>query len=289
MSQPVANMVSIVSANFNNAAYLPGFFNSIIQSDTWPREVIIVDDGSTDESVRIIRDFASKFSWIKPVLLDQNVGVAHATNRGLDAATGQYILRIDPDDMLMPMRISRQSGYLDNHPDVDVLGGNCWYIDAHSQKKIFRSNFPDDYKTIATLFKSGENGVLNGTTMVRKQWFDRFKYRQEMVWAEDYDVFARMLSAGAVMAGDNDPHTLVRIHRASATSNLQWDTIEKAYLLSRELFDNKRSLRSVQRNFLHLHHYRKYLLNSNAIIRVYHLIMAGIYRPDKVLKRLHRK
>lgn len=285
MTKAIAHKVSIVSANYNNAAYLKAYFDSITNSDVLPGEVIIVDDGSTDNSVQLIQDFASTHDWIKPIVLDRNVGVANATNHGLKAATGEYILRIDPDDMLMPSRISRQYEFLETHPEVDVLGGNCWYIDARSEAKLNKSNFPADTESIEFLFKSGENGVLNGTTMVRKHWFDKFPYRQEMVWAEDYDAFARMLKSGAVMAGDREPHTLVRIHRASATSNLQWETIQKAFKLSQDLFNNQRSIESVRRNFKHLQHYRKYLLETNLLTRIYHLTLAGIIRPDKVLKR----
>lgn len=286
MSKPVAHSVSVVSSNYNNGAFLEAYFQSIIDSSVWPGEVVIADDGSTDQSVEIIESFAKKYSWIKPIILTENLGVAHATNRALDKASGELILRIDPDDMLMPHRIKSQSEYFESHPETDVLGGNCWYIDARNDHRISRSGFPADSESIEKLFRIGENGVLNGTTMVRKNWFDRFRYRQEMVWAEDYDVFSRMLHAGARFAGQAEPHTLVRIHRGSATSNLQWDTIEKAYRQSIELFNNTRSEDSVRRNFKHLVNYRKFLLSEKPFRRLCYGALAVWYRPDKLLKKV---
>lgn len=286
MNKPVAHTVSVVSSNYNNGPFLEAYFQSIINSSEWPGEVVIADDGSTDNSAAIIQSFAQKYSWIKPVILPRNRGVAHATNRALDEAKGDFILRIDPDDMLMPERIKTQSEYFKAHPEIDVLGGNCWYIDAQNEQRIARSGFPSDSKSIEQLFHIGENGVLNGTTMVRKSWFERFRYRQEMVWAEDYDVFARMLNAGARFAGQAEPHTWVRIHRHSATSNLQWDTIEKAYRQSIKLFGNKRSEESVRQNFKHLVNYRRFLLSTNPLHRLRFGLLAVWYRPDKLLKKL---
>ena len=250
---------------------------------------MIVDDGSTDASAQIIREYAIQYPWITPIFLKTNRGVAHATNRGLGCAKGSYILRIDSDDMLLPERIGSQLDFLESNPGVDVLGGNCWYIDAESQERIARSNFPVDSEAIAKLFRIGENGVLNGTTMVRAKWFADFKYRQEMVWAEDYDLFARMLERGARFAGMDEPLTLVRVHRNSATSNLEWSTLEKAFVLSQELFNNQRPLKSIRRNYLHIKYYRRFLLEKNPLVRILNLFLAAVLRPDKVVQRVLNK
>lgn len=289
MSRKTIHSVSVVSANYNNASFLKAFFDSVLNSSVLPGELVIADDGSTDQSAEIISAYAEQYPWIVPVFLEQNQGVAHATNRALKVASGNYVLRVDPDDLLMPHRIEEQYHFLESHSNVDILGGNCWYVDAETESRITRSNFPTDHKSIEQLFHRGENGVLNGTTMVRSSWFENFHYRQEKVWAEDYDLFARMLHAGARFAAISAPNTLVRIHRKSATSNLQWDTIEKAYLISRELFGNKTSLSAVRRNFKHLLHYRRFLLDKNPAIRSYNLLIALFYRPDKLMKRLLKK
>jgi len=108
MSQHVAENVSVVSTNYNNASFLEDFFRSILRADVLPHELIIVDDCSTDYSDRIIRTYSEKHSWIKPVFLQQNVGVANARNIGNSQARGEYILILDSDDIMMADRIPFQ-------------------------------------------------------------------------------------------------------------------------------------------------------------------------------------
>jgi glycosyltransferase involved in cell wall biosynthesis len=288
MTQHTAHKVSVVTANYNNAGFLEDYFQGILNSELLPYELIIADDGSADASPEIIKSYALRYPWIKPVFLAHNAGVANATNKALESASGEFILRIDSDDFILPHRIKEQLDFMIRHPEVDVLGGNCWYFDGDSGKRIFQSRFPTTHQAIEKLIRSAENGVLNGTTMVRRKWFERFNYRQEMVWAEDYDLFARLLHAGARFAAHEQPNTMVRIHRNSATSNLQPDTLMKAYNLSVELFNNKMNQRAVIRNYKHLIHYRNYLLKRNFAARIIHLVLASFYRPDKLFKRFLR-
>lgn len=289
MNKPVADTVSIVSANYNNGPFLDDFFESIVNSSLRPLELVIVDDGSTDHSKSIISKWTGWHEWIRPLYLPRNEGVANATNQAISMASGTLILRIDSDDMLLPERIENQLKFFKDHPETDVLGGNCIYFDSTTGNELRRSKFPSSRNEIEKLFRQGENGVLNGTTMVKKDWFLKYPYRQEMVWAEDYDCFARMLKGGAVFNAQEEPLTKVRIHRGSATSNLSWDTIEKAWKLSVQLFNNETPRAAVRRNYFHLQYYRRYLLSSNPIKRLYFLSISAILRPDKVLKSLRNK
>ena len=285
----VASDVSIVSANFNNGDFLADYFESIINSNMLPQECIICDDGSSDKSVEIIEKYAQQFPWIKPIFFKENKGVAHATNAALKEAKSLYILRLDSDDYILPNRIEQQLEFMISHPQVDVLGGNCIYFDSETGKDMHRSNFFSEPKKIKNLYHIGENGVLNGTTMVKKKWFDKIQYRQEMVWAEDYDLFARMLHEGANFHGQGKALTKVRIHRSSATSNLEFDTLKKAHDLSKELFNNPASGSAIRRNYKHLIHYRKYMMSNNPIVRLSSLLLSILYRPDKMINRILKR
>lgn len=280
--------VSIVAPNHNHAGYLPQLCASIIESSVAPLQLIVVDDASTDASRDVIESFASRHDWIVPVFLPHNQGVANAANAGLDAARGRYVMRLDSDDYAHPQRIARQYSFLESHPEVAVCGGNCHYFSSTTGKILLTSAFPTEMEAIARLFKRGENGVLNGTTMVRAEWLQNFRYRQEMAWAEDYDLFARMLHGGAVFAGEAEPLTYVRIHTGSATSNLEFATLEKAYRLSQELFGNVMPAWRLRQNFQHLKFFRKALLAASLPERVLYLALALAFRPEKLLKRLVR-
>lgn len=278
--------ISIICANFNNGRYLEACIESVAAGTMLPKEMIVVDDGSTDYSAKLLFEKAEKYAWLRPVILDSNVGVANASNIGIAQATGKYIMRLDSDDMVLPERVEKQFSFLEENHDIDVLGGNCIYIDADTQQAIRRSAFPLNHKQIRKLFKKGENGVLNGTTMIKGVWFKQFQYRQEMVWAEDYDFFGRLMHAGARFAAIPQPLTLVRIHKSSATSNIRYDTLEKAWKLSKELFSNTSPKWLVRLNYHHLYWYRKSMLAQQYIPRISYLAIASLLRLDKVIKHL---
>jgi len=281
--------VSVICANFNNGRYLDACIDSVANGTSWPKEMIVVDDGSTDDSAEVLTRKAEQYSWLKPLFLTENQGVANASNFGSKAATGKYLLRLDSDDMVVADRIEKQFDFLESNPAVDIFAANCCYIDAETNQPIRCSNFPTLPLDIEHLFKKGENGVLNGTTMVRRKWFDLFQYRQEMVWAEDYDFFARLLHAGALFAASADPNTFVRIHRSSSTSNLTFDTIEKAWLISRDLFGNKAPLWHAKLNFFHTWFYRKALLSTGSPKRLALMAISAVFRPDKIIKHGKRR
>jgi glycosyltransferase involved in cell wall biosynthesis len=280
--------VSVICANFNNGRYLEACIDSVANGTVWPKEMIIVDDGSTDNSADILKRKAEQYSWVKPFFLTENQGVANASNSGLKAASGKYLMRLDSDDMVAADRIEKQFDFLESNPGIDVYAGNCCYIDSETDQPIRSSNFPTSSSDIERLFQKGENGVLNGTTMFKRKWFDLFQYRQEMVWAEDYDFFAHLLHAGARFAASAQENTLVRIHRSSTTSNLTFDTLEKAWLISRELFGNSTPLWRVRQNFYHTLLYRKALLSTGSASRLALMAASAAFRPDKVIKRWRR-
>jgi hypothetical protein len=100
-----------------------------------------------------------------------------------------------------------------------------------------------------------------------------------------------MLKAGARFSSMKEPFTKVRIHQRSATSNLEYDTIRKAWLLSRELFDNKRPEWVIKMYYLHLNYYRKYLLEPQKLKSWFYLgiaLLCGIGRTAQKIRENFR-
>jgi len=157
--------VSIVVANYNNGQYLNDFFNSIQQSSLLPLELIIIDDGSTDESLEIISKFTA-LPYLKLIKFEKNRGFCNALNAGIEMAKGKYIMRIDPDDMLLANRIAAQVSFLENNKDVDVVGSNVVYFNQETGKDLMASNFPLDHNSILREYKNGDHGVLHGTVLI---------------------------------------------------------------------------------------------------------------------------
>jgi glycosyltransferase involved in cell wall biosynthesis len=118
--KPTAD-VSIIVPAYNNGRFLNEFIQSVIDSTVMPHELIIVNDGSTDESTQVLETYKS-LDFLKIIQFQLNQGLTDALNAGLDIATGKYIMRADPDDIMYPERIERQLNFMVTHPETDVLG-----------------------------------------------------------------------------------------------------------------------------------------------------------------------
>lgn len=278
--------VAILVANYNNAKFIPDFFNSILQSTVIPKQIIIVDDGSKDNSVEVINQYSNKLNNLQVCILNENKGYANALNEGLPLVTSKYILRIDPDDILDPYRIQRQYDYLESHPDIDILGGNICYFDSETMKKAFTSNVPLTHDAIIYEFKHGACGMIHGSLCVRADLMKNFRYIQKNVPAEDYDIISRMILAGAKAQNLSDVNTLVRVHLNSVSNNLPFTTIQKTFNLCKTLWGITYSNVYIRAKHIHLQYYRKFLFNKSKFKKLIYISVASLMNPRKVVKRL---
>lgn len=113
-------LVSVVIPVYNMAEFLPETLTSVVQSSYTPLEIIVVDDGSTDDSAHVAKIFAAKHSHIR-LLKQDNQGVCYARNRGIAAAHGKYILPVDADNILMPHFIADAVAILEVDPKTLVV------------------------------------------------------------------------------------------------------------------------------------------------------------------------
>ncbi len=118
--------VSVLCANYNNGKYLDDFFSSILQSSIIPDEIIFVDDCSTDRSIQVLQKYKDALNIVE-VLLKKNIGFANALNLGVSHCTGEFILRVDPDDLIAKDRLELQRTYL-IESDLDVVGSQAKYF-----------------------------------------------------------------------------------------------------------------------------------------------------------------
>jgi glycosyltransferase involved in cell wall biosynthesis len=286
--QPKIADVSIVAANYNNAAYLPDFINSVLGSSVLPRELIIVDDGSTDDSVETLSQH-EEIELLRIIAFDSNQGFGEALNAGVDASVSKYIMRVDPDDVLMKSRLEKQFLFLEDNPSIDVVGCNVVYFDSQSGKALNISNFPREHAQISKAYHEGEHGVQHATTMLRAEVLKKHRYNQKHVPAEDYDLFARVIKDGSQFANISEALSKVRIHPESASSNLQLSTIEKTFKLRDEIFDVETSKAKIYRYYWHILNYRKYLMSQNRLRRLLYLFLAALFYPSKLLRRILRE
>lgn len=276
---------SILAANYNNGRFLRAFINSIMASRVLPSRIIIVDDGSTDESRAVLDEFKNN-PLLHCIYLKKNQGFANALNAGMEAVDTVYVLRADPDDRFLPDRIAAQLHMLETHPALSGVGCNVVYFRDTDNASILHSAFPEAEKMVDETYRRGEHGMQHPSIAFRTKALQQYRYRQETVPAEDYDLLARMVKDGHRFANLPDILYEMRIHTASVSSSLKKSTIQKTFALRDAIFDTKTSSFHQERYFLHMRHYRKALLSTNPLARSCHLVLAAFFFPEKLLKRI---
>lgn len=125
--------ISVVVPNYNHASYLPHCLNAILSQSVRPNEVIIVDDGSTDNSVEVVLEFAKKDASIKLILNKQNLGVELTNLKGLESATCDYIIFAAADDYLLPGFFEKSLKLLAKHPEAGLCSTLCRRINENEE------------------------------------------------------------------------------------------------------------------------------------------------------------
>ncbi len=177
--------VSIVITNFNREPFIARAIRSCLdQVLFFPTtfEIIVVDDGSTDHSLEVIHMFSEQIKLVKHGV---NKGVAAASNSGIRAATGDYIIRLDADDFLNRFSIYILAQILEENPEIGFVYTDHFRVDAKGYKQE-RINLDTEEK----IYDHGA-GI-----MFRREIFDNVgPYDEELRNCEDFDFFARVMSA----------------------------------------------------------------------------------------------
>jgi glycosyltransferase involved in cell wall biosynthesis len=186
-----APLVSVVVPVYNKADYLLDTIDSLLNQSYVHLEVIVVDDGSTDQSVEVLthlRDDRLR------VVRQQNRGVEAARNRGLEEASGAFIVFHDADDLSRQDRIERQVRYLVRHPEVSLVGSWAWVINSSSQPRSLKiPPISNSALRFITLF---ENFFVMSSVMIRRSLIEEigtFREGRGSRFVEDYDFWSRAL------------------------------------------------------------------------------------------------
>ena len=184
-------LVSVLMPAFNSELYIAEAIESILNQTHRNIELIIFDDGSTDNTRAVIQQYQDP--RIVKILSDENYGVVRARNDMIDRASGQYIALMDADDIADPTRIEKQLKSIERG-ECDVCGSAQWVLDEASHKiKKSKDKFTDsDLRALLAVYC----GLCNSAMMGKAEIFKRFKYDTAILTSEDYYLWVQMAAAG---------------------------------------------------------------------------------------------
>lgn len=190
LSLNISPKITVLLPVYNCELYIQTAVDSILNQTFTDFELLIIDDASTDATVSILKKIDdSRIQLIeKPV----NTGYTNSLNFGLKLVKGEYIARMDGDDICMPERFAKQIAYLDTHLDV-VVCGTTYKIIGNDKPIVL----PESHEAIKRGLLWG-NCISHPSVMIRKKVLDDFSiiYDTSKEPAEDYDMWVRLLSMG---------------------------------------------------------------------------------------------
>jgi glycosyltransferase involved in cell wall biosynthesis len=192
--------VSILLPCYNAAHTLPETLQSLAAQTFLDFDIIAIDDGSTDTTPAILRSFAKQDGRMQ-VITQAHGGIVQALNAGWQASTAPLIARMDADDRCHPERLARQIAFLNEHPDVAVVGCQVAGFPAEEVRAGFQAYIEWNNSLIsdADLRREifVESPLVHPSAMLRREWLAQVGGYEDHGWAEDYDLWLRLSLAGA--------------------------------------------------------------------------------------------
>lgn len=193
--------ISIIIPSYNHAAYIGETIESLLSQSFGDFELIIVDDGSSDDSPALIKIYAEQDSRIIPIF-QANMGPSAAVNRGLQIARGRFVTCHPSDDRSHSNRLEILFTYLNSHLECDLVGSYIEEIDGNgaivSNAHKFESwfNLEKDFSDPKTWV--WENRVASPTLMFRRDFFERYgNFDPDLIYTQDWEILIRSGSMGA--------------------------------------------------------------------------------------------
>jgi glycosyltransferase involved in cell wall biosynthesis len=209
MSSP---LVSVIIPAYNQGHYLGKAIQSVLDQ-TYPSfEVLVVDDGSTDDTAVVTRQFAD--ARVRYIYKD-NGGLSSARNTGVRNSSGEFLTYLDSDDLFLPTKLSLLVEALQARPEAGFAAGQSIPIDENEQpiSTIFDTPIPEDTRRLVL-----GNPLHVGSVMVRRDWQARAgEFDESLRSYEDWDMWLRLARLGCPMIYVPEPVSLYRFHTAQMT------------------------------------------------------------------------
>ena len=189
-------LVSVVMPVFNAGRYLRAALDSVLAQTFGDFELVAVDDGSTDDSPAILREYQARDDRIR-IVSRANTGIVGALNDGVGASRGQLIARMDADDIAMPERFERQVAFLRDNPDYVLVGSQVLLIDPDGAPLCPKRDTEYTHEKIDWAHLHHRWPLVHPSVIIRRSALEAVGgYRAKYQWLEDLDLFLRLAEVG---------------------------------------------------------------------------------------------
>ena len=223
-------MISVVIPAYNADAYLAESVNSIITQTHKDLEVIVVDDGSTDDTEHLMEYFTKKDDRVRYFKLPKNKGISYARNFGIRQSVGEYIAVMDADDISGPTRLKKQLKALKG----DFVYSSYFLADEHG--RIVATHYPPAKVTFEDVKKNG--AWPHVTILAKRECFDKTPYRDYRVNDDAFLVWD-WFRAGYKGTWVKEPLVIVRTHPGSTSKSKAEEIAKTQEILNKEYDEYK--------------------------------------------------
>lgn len=209
--------VSVILPAYNCEKFIGKAIQSVLQQTFTDFELIIINDGSTDNTGSVIQTFDDhRILYFKN---PGNQGLISTLNNAITYAKGKYIARMDGDDISLSERLARQKAFLDENENIAAVASTIEFINEQGEKggvwELDRQTITPEQIKKAIL---RQNCIAHPSVMMRSEIIKQLKYMEYQKNIEDYDLWLRLLNRGYKIAKLDEPLLLYRIHDSSITS-----------------------------------------------------------------------
>jgi glycosyltransferase involved in cell wall biosynthesis len=271
--------VSVVIPTYNRAQYIAEAVESALDQTRPADEIIVVDDGSTDDTAQVLARFCEPVR----VVCQENRGRSAARNRGLEEARGDAIVFLDSDDLLAPGSLERRAAILESSPDVDVAYGDMFIIDGAGRRVgVHREYMPGDRPSGDIFAALALRCFILMPAMIRRTALEDLRFDESLAQCEDYDLWRR-LAARSRYAWIDEPVGYYRLHGSNTVTQSQ-KILEVELEVQRRFFEMPRfaELSRCERARAYRYHGVKNNILGRTSLSRHYLALAATTAPESL-------
>ena len=252
--------ISVITPSYNQAQYIEATINSVLRQSYPTLEYLVVDGGSTDGALDILRRYEGHLDWLS----EPDEGQAQAINKGFKRSTGEIITWLNSDDLQLPGALHRVAKFFEQHPDVTVVYGDYHLINSRGKVVLQKQEILFDYNILLY----GLDYISQPTTFFRRCIFDQVGYLDENLhFGLDWEYWLRIASRGGQF-----------VHIPYYLAATRWHTEAKTLVAPPQMYAEHQAIRE--------RYWQKHRFKSAQLQQLYSYGLNKVYRLKRQLIKI---